>query len=527
MDEAQLDMFGMLGGSKAPPTIDPLLTPEQIFEAEDQELYCRLTEDDRFDRKSSKIQAKDLGPVLSAMSNGPSVKGGVVVIGIDNKCRLEGCSSMSEDRLQAIEAAAAVYCPAARVNQKRIRITKENGKVDFLILMLVKYSHERLIELSDGRAFERIADSSKEIDDVRKQQIRIDKGERSFELEVVNLAYPADFDTDSIEKFCRKIIATRGLTSEHTNESILESFFLGRRTQGQFLPNNACALLFAKDPRYVFPGAYIHFLRYSGIDEGSGAEYNVQKDVQLSGNIGSIILAAAALVEANIREFTIWVEGRFQSSAEYPKDAWYELIVNACVHRSYMMKSVPTFIKMFDDRIVFQSPGGFMPGVNPANIYDRHHPRNPFIMRALRETGEVRCVNEGTKRIRREMERAKLPAPLFSEDRGDSARVTAVLRNNASLRHGPLGGRVVAAIGAELATTLDPEEVAILNHAMEKGRVNVTDAMAVLRTGKWHFTKLKLDRLVAAKFLTYRSSKPRDPGAYYEFTWSQGDDSNE
>jgi ATP-dependent DNA helicase RecG len=317
MDEAQLDMFGMLGGSKAPPTIDPLLTPEQIFEAEDQELYCRLTEDDRFDRKSSKIQAKDLGPVLSAMSNGPSVKGGVVVIGIDNKCRLEGCSSMSEDRLQAIEAAAAVYCPAARVNQKRIRITKENGNVDFLILMLVKYSHERLIELSDGLDFERIADSSKEIDDVRKQQIRIDKGERSFELEVVNLAYPADFDTDSIEKFCMKIIATRGLTSEQTNESILESFFLGRRTQGQFLPNNACALLFAKDPRYVFPGAYIHFLRYSGIDEGSGAEYNVQKDVQLSGNIGSIILAAAALVEANIREFTIWVEGRFQSARLY------------------------------------------------------------------------------------------------------------------------------------------------------------------------------------------------------------------
>jgi hypothetical protein len=78
-----------------------------------------------------------------------------------------------------------------------------------------------------------------------------------------------------------------------------------------------------------------------------------------------------------------------------------------------------------------------------------------------------------------------------------------------------------------LATTLDTEEVAILNHAMEKGRVNVTDAMAVLRTGKWHFTKLKLDRLVAANFLTYRSSKPRDPGAYYEFTWSQGNDSDD
>jgi hypothetical protein len=35
MDEAQLDMFGMLGGGKPPPKIDPLLTPEQIFEAEE------------------------------------------------------------------------------------------------------------------------------------------------------------------------------------------------------------------------------------------------------------------------------------------------------------------------------------------------------------------------------------------------------------------------------------------------------------------------------------------------------------
>jgi len=60
---------------------------------------------------------------------------------------------------------------------------------------------------------------------------------------------------------------------------------LGKIKGASFIPNNVCALMFAKDPLRVFPGAYVHFLRYSGVEEKTGREYNVTKDRIIDGNM--------------------------------------------------------------------------------------------------------------------------------------------------------------------------------------------------------------------------------------------------
>src|SRR5262249_40899218 len=147
-------------------------------------------------------------------------------------------------------------------------------------------------------------------------------------------------------------------------------------------PNNVCALLFATDARQIFPGSYVHFLRFSGTEQKSGKEYNVIKDRIIEGTIIDVIRDAAVTVDANVREFTEYRSGKFYQTAEYPHDAWYELIVNALVHRPYHAKTQPIFIKMFDDHLVVENPGGFMPSITPDNFY--HKPRNPFLMFALR-----------------------------------------------------------------------------------------------------------------------------------------------
>jgi ATP-dependent DNA helicase RecG len=56
------------------------------------------------------------------------------------------------------------------------------------------------------------------------------------------------------------------------------------------------------------------------------------------------------------------------------------------------------FVKMFDDKLVIESPGGFPPLVTPENIYTSHHPRNPTLMRAMFYLGLVKEHAEGTKR---------------------------------------------------------------------------------------------------------------------------------
>lgn len=449
-----LDLLDLLDG----PRVEALLTPDQIYESKEFTLFSKLTEDDRFERKSRDVQPKDLARCLSAFGNGPSVLGACLALGVANNGDIEGCKDLPESRIQALEHVGSDHCPTGRFITRRVACQNRRGEDDFIILVRVKFVEDRLVELTDGTAWMRRGDKTKQLSETEKQEIRIDKGERAFELEPCSLDYPDDFHVDRVRAFCRHIRDDRGASEEHKDEQILESVRLGRRRDGKFFPFNACAILFAKDPQQVFPGLYIHFLRYSGSDEGSGREFNVMKDRMINGTLLDIIKDTAVLIDANLREFTVFRDGKFISRPEYPRDAWYELIVNACAHRSYHAKNAPIFVKMFDDRLEVESPGGFMPQVTAENIYEMHRPRNTFLMLTLREFGEVRCINEGTKRVRKEMQEADLPAPKFTQSVSGNVAVKAMLRNDIANRVNSLDSEAYQILGESLSISLDVEE---------------------------------------------------------------------
>ncbi len=279
---------------------------------------------------------------------------------------------------------------------------------------------------------------------------------------------------------------------------------------GKFVPNNVCALVFAKDPRQVFPGSYVHFLRYNGTQEKTGKDYNVIKDRVIDGTILEIIRDTTAALDANLREFTEFKTGKFYQTPEYPHDAWYEVLVNACVHRSYHAKTRPVFVKMFDDHLAVENPGGFMPSITPDNFF--HKPRNPFLMFVLREYGEVRCISEGTKRIRRELRDAKLPKIKYEADQ-DS--VCATLFNDVANRINSLDSEAYKSLGEAIAFSLDSDERRIVNYVIEHGKINASDALRILSTTYWHTAKAKLKRLVDRGVLDFISNKQRDPKSHY------------
>ena len=144
------------------------------------------------------------------------------------------------------------------------------GNPDFIIRARVHFVEDRLVELTNGVAFCRESDRSRRLTETEKQEIRINKGERAFELEACNLTYPDDFRTTNIARFAAKIRESRDGSPDISDEQILESMRLGRFVDGTFIPNNVCTLTFARDARRVFPGAYVHFLRYNGTEEKTG-----------------------------------------------------------------------------------------------------------------------------------------------------------------------------------------------------------------------------------------------------------------
>jgi ATP-dependent DNA helicase RecG len=266
----------------------------------------------------------------------------------------------------------------------------------------------------------------------------------------------------------------------------------------------------ANDSRQIFAGAYVHFLRYNGTEEKTGSDYNVIKDRVLDGTLIDVIRDTASVLDANLREFTIYKNAKFYQTAEYPHDAWYELLVNACVHRSYHAKTQPIFVKMFDDHLVVESPGGFMPSITPDNFY--HKPRNPFLMFALREYGEVRLIGEGTKRIKRELQDARLPNVEY---RADQTKVSATLFNDVANRTNSLDSEAYKTLGEAIAFSLDSDEGRIINYVVEHGRINASEALRILSTTYWHTASGKLKRLTQRGILDHVSKKKRDPKAHF------------
>ncbi len=203
-----------------------------------------------------------------------------------------------------------------------------------------------------------------------------------FEQEpvIVDAPYPDAFDLNRISQFAKSFRKSRGLSYDRTDEQILELRHLGKMGNVGFIPNVACLLLFAKDPSGKFPGCRIRFRRFEGEHEQTGANYNAVKDYWIEGSLPSIIERTSQILESQIREFSkLGPDGHFYAAPEYPHDAWFEAIVNGCVHRSYGMRNMHITVEMFYDRLVIESPGAFPPFVTPENIYDTQHARNPKV----------------------------------------------------------------------------------------------------------------------------------------------------
>lgn len=492
------------------PTVEGLTKPDYLFKTSDWNFVAKHPESSHFDLKSSKIDPKDLAVCLSAFGNGPAVQGGVVVIGIEKDGTVTGCSSVPEGKLQQLELMGRDHCPDGRFMTNRLQVTNSKGEPDFVIRARIFYVEDRLVELTNQAAYCRESDQSRRLTEAEKSELRINKGEKAFELEACALNYPDDFRLNLMKKFSSRIRVSRDGSDDIVDEEIFESMRLGKCRDGLFIPNNVCALMFAKDPRHVFPGTYIHFLRYNGLVECTGKDYNVIKDRIIDGNILEIIEGIATTLDANLREFTEFRSGKFYQTAEYPRDAWYELIVNACVHRSYHARTRPIFVKMFDDHLVVESPGGFMPSITPENLF--HKPRNPFLMFILREFGEVRCISEGTKRIKRELLEAQLPNMRYE---GDTNSVHATLFNDVANRTNSLDSEAYKALGEAVSFSLDNDERRIINYVIEHGRINASEALRILSTTYWHTANLKLKRLADRGILDFISKKHRDPHSHY------------
>ncbi|CAN5410527.1 ATP-binding protein [soil metagenome] len=495
------------------------MTVGEIYEKADHSLLKELKEDRRIERKPVGVHADNLGIYFSMWANTPPV-GGLLVIGIEDDGTISGCLKASTEHINSLERSGHIFCPDARYESKHVPVFRADGERDFLLLFRVFYNNKRVVRTVKGEAWIRLSDRKRKLSEDEIRELEIDRGQIEFEQELTNYKYPHDFNVDLIQQYANNFRKEReGRIRENiTDEEVLELRHLGKLENGEFTPNIACVLAFASDPQGKFPGCKIRFLRFEGEREGTGERWSPIKDIPIDeGSIPLQIAEAEKVIDSQLRTFTrLGSDNKFHTVPEYPKQAWYEALVNACVHRSYNLKNMNIFIRMFDDRLEIESPGGFPPLVTPENIFYTEHPRNPFLFNVMFYLKFVRAAREGTRRIRDSMQLWELPRPEFSQKEAGYPFVRLTLRNDYKQRKALLDSDAIAIVGEALFKSLSQEERQAINYVAEHGKIGVSDLMRVLQSN-WHHSKRVLESLKSKDILydKRRKNVQRDSYARY------------
>ena len=367
-------------------------------------------EDQTFDCKSIQIDPKALAITIVAFAN---ADGGDISIGVSDKTRkIEGVDQHTEKLNELLRVPLDFCNPSVSITSDLLPCTDKDGNENHILLMHIPASSELHANQAD-EAFMRVGDKSRRLSFEERIQLMYDKGERYYEDTAVYDATVDDIDMAAVERYTELIGYTKSAKQYlHENNS-----FITTNAKGEEQVSVACILLFGKYPQKFFPRGRTRFIRYKGTEERVGAEMNVIKDVTFEGTILDLVKATIAYLETQVEEHTfLGQHGQFVTHRDYPKFVIQEMVVNACCHRAYNIKGTEIQIKMFDNRLVFESPGRLPGTVKPSNIRHTHFSRNPKIAQFLKAYNFVKEFGEGVDRVCRELEANGTPHLSFHLD---------------------------------------------------------------------------------------------------------------
>ena len=359
-----------------------------------------------FDCKSVKIEPKALAVPIVAMAN---ADGGVLAIGISDKTRrIEGVDQHTVHVNELLKVPFSLCVPSVNVKPEYIPCIDSEGKPNHVLLLHIPASATLHANQAD-EVFMRVGDSSRKLGFEERISLMYDKGERYFEDTAAYDATINDIDMDCVQDYMKVIGYTKS-PLEYLKEN--NNFVTYKDGKEQI--STACILLFGKKPQLFYPRARVRFIRYMGTEEKVGREMNVIKDVTFEGRILDQIKNTINYLETQVKEHTYLGEkGIFVTDREYSPFVLQEMTVNSICHRDYSIKGTEIQIKMFDDRLVFETPGKFPGIVRSDNIRHTHFSRNPKVAEYLKAYKYVREFGEGVDRMCKELEAKGLNDPKY------------------------------------------------------------------------------------------------------------------
>ena len=141
--------------------------------------------------------------------------------------------------------------------------------------------------------------------------------------------------------------------------------------------------------------------RWNGLNK-SGGTVDALDDSEFSGSLISLLENGEEFIKRNCRKMWRKTPNSREEMPEYVERSYHEALINALVHRDYLVNGSEVHIDIFDDRLEIYSPGGMADGIA---IQDRDilsvpsTRRNPLLADIFERLGYMERKGSGFGKI--------------------------------------------------------------------------------------------------------------------------------
>jgi ATP-dependent DNA helicase RecG len=345
---------------------------------------------DKSERNLKEIKY-DIGKTLVAFAN---ADGGELFVGIEDDNSVTGIPHSDKKVQQILDATKESVLAETPIPLKKATIIDYNGKK--VGYFSVNKSSNFVHLTSKGECFQRKDRESVPTSFETIVFERTEKESIEYDRKFVDLAQITDLDYELLETIANRI------SKIISPEKLLQYLDLAEFDGNSLKLRKAALLLFSKKSNKWHPRLQVRIFKVRGVKEETGENFNVTEVGEANGNIFQLIESSWDLLRPHLTDTKFSKDALFKSQIMYPELACREALINAITHRDYSNEGRGIEVKIFDDRLSIENPGELLSSITIQDLESlkgAHQSRNTYIARVLRETGYIRELGEGIRRI--------------------------------------------------------------------------------------------------------------------------------
>jgi ATP-dependent DNA helicase RecG len=316
--------------------------------------------------KRDTLENHDLAKELVAFSN---LNGGVVLLGVEDDGRISGVGRSD------LEGWVMTVCrdkirPAIIPFFETVRDVEPG--TDVVIVRVTRgFDVHALWHNNGSRYYIRVGTQSREATQEELRRLFQRRGSIRAELQPVSGAASEDLDRRRLRDYFTHI--RQQAVPPDEDQAAWKSLLVNTEIMNDDGVTVGGMLLFGKTPNRFLPHAGIDAAAFPGTQK----DYAARERSGLRGPMTPLLAANGDLVENGLVEQALYFvqrntpvtavldNGRRIDKPAFPPEALREAVVNALIHRDYLLTSTDIELAVYGDRLEIVSPGRLPNGINP------------------------------------------------------------------------------------------------------------------------------------------------------------------